>query len=237
MLPGLFLEMAVILNIETSTDVCSVALTADGMVICHRENFEGHNHAALLSGFIKDCLDHAAGHDMRLDAVAVSIGPGSYTGLRIGLSEAKGLCYALQIPLIGVPSLKIMAVAVMFGHDLKGDELFVPMMDARRMEVYTAVYDFSLREVVAPVPLVLELDSYGDMPGDGDVLFFGNGSDKAKGVISNSRARFISGIKPLAVDMTALSEQTYMRRDFLDLAYCVPVYLKEFQATKPKKLF
>ncbi|MDE6756663.1 MAG: tRNA (adenosine(37)-N6)-threonylcarbamoyltransferase complex dimerization subunit type 1 TsaB, partial [Muribaculaceae bacterium] len=143
-----------ILNIETSTNVCSVAVTADGMVLCHREDFAGHNHATLLSGFIKDCLDHIAAHEMKLDAVAVSIGPGSYTGLRIGLSEAKGLCYALGIPLIGIDTLKIMAVEVMFTQSLEGDELFVPMIDARRMEVYTAVYDMALATLVEPTPLI-----------------------------------------------------------------------------------
>lgn len=146
--------MAVILNIETSTNVCSAALTAEGMVLCHREDFSGRNHATLLSGFIKDCLDFAAEKEMKLEAVAVSIGPGSYTGLRIGLSEAKGLCYALDIPLIGIDTLKIMAVSVMFNQELEGDELFVPMIDARRMEVYTAVYDFALNDLVAPTPLI-----------------------------------------------------------------------------------
>ena len=106
--------MAVILNIETSTKVCSAALSAEGTVLVHRENFSGQNHAVMLSGFIKDCLDYARDHEMDLEAVAVSIGPGSYTGLRIGLSEAKGLAYALGIPLIGIPTLKIMATRVMF---------------------------------------------------------------------------------------------------------------------------
>ena len=108
--------MPVILNIETSTDVCSVAVTAEGMVMRHYEHDGGQNHAALLSGFIKNCLDFIAEREMRLDAVAVSIGPGSYTGLRIGLSEAKGLAYALDIPLIGIPTLQIMAVSVMFNR-------------------------------------------------------------------------------------------------------------------------
>ena len=110
--------MAVILNIETSTEVCSAALTAEGMVLCHNEDFQGRNHAALLSGFVKRCLDHAREHEMKLDAVAVSLGPGSYTGLRIGLSEAKGLAYALDIPLIGVSTLQLLAVHAMFNADL-----------------------------------------------------------------------------------------------------------------------
>ncbi|MBP3537889.1 MAG: tRNA (adenosine(37)-N6)-threonylcarbamoyltransferase complex dimerization subunit type 1 TsaB, partial [Muribaculaceae bacterium] len=109
--------MAVILNIETSGSVCSAALTAEGTVIAHREDFEGRNHATLLSGFIKHCLDHAAEHEIKLDAVAVSMGPGSYTGLRIGLSEAKGLAYALNIPLIGVNTLELLATRVMFSSD------------------------------------------------------------------------------------------------------------------------
>lgn len=227
-----------ILNIETSTDVCSVAVTSDGMVLCHREDFSGHNHATLLSGFIKDCLDHIASHEMKLDAVAVSIGPGSYTGLRIGLSEAKGLCYALNIPLIGIDTLKIMAVEVMFAHDVEGDELFVPMIDARRMEVYTAVYDMSLDTLTAPTPLILAPEAFDSYIADGRrLLIFGNGSDKARDVITAGNAVFISGIHPLATNMLPLAEQAFLRKDFLDLAYSVPLYLKEFQATKPRKLF
>lgn len=226
-----------ILNIETSTDVCSVAVTYDGMVLCHREDFSGHNHATLLSGFVKDCLDHIAAHEMKLDAVAVSIGPGSYTGLRIGLSEAKGLCYALNIPLIGIDTLKIMAVEVMFTHNIQGDELFVPMIDARRMEVYTAVYNMAFESLVAPTPLILSEEAYDSFLAENKMLFFGNGSDKAQQVISSPNATFIQNIHPLAANMLPLAEQAFSRGDFLDLAYSVPLYLKEFQATKPKKLF
>lgn len=231
------IDSMTILNIETSTNVCSAAVTFDGMVLCHREDFSGHNHATLLSGFIKDCLDHIASHEMKLDAVAVSIGPGSYTGLRIGLSEAKGLCYALNIPLIGIDTLKIMAVEVMFNHAVEGDELFVPMIDARRMEVYTAVYDMALTALETPHPLILAPESFDTYLADRRLLIFGNGSDKARDVITSPNATFISGIHPLASNMLPLAEQAFARKDFLDLAYSVPVYLKEFQATKPKKLF
>ncbi len=149
--------MAVILNIETSTEVCSAALTAEGMALFHREDFEGRNHAALLSGFVKGCLDHLRDHEMKLDAVAVSLGPGSYTGLRIGLSEAKGLAYALDVPLIGVSTLELLAVSAMFSSaDIDPDALLVPMIDARRMEVYTAVYDFALDALLAPQPMILD---------------------------------------------------------------------------------
>ena len=128
--------MPTILNIDTSTEVCSVALTSEGAVLEHYEEFNGRNHATLLSGFIKACLDHLRRHEMKLDAVAVSLGPGSYTGLRIGLSEAKGLAYALDVPLIGVDTLQLMAVSVMFsGEELPEDVMFAPMIDARRMEV------------------------------------------------------------------------------------------------------
>lgn len=226
-----------ILNIETSTNVCSVAVTTDGMVLCHREDFAGHNHATLLSGFIKDCLDHIAQHEMKLDAVAVSIGPGSYTGLRIGLSEAKGLCYALGIPLIGIDTLKIMAVEVMFTQSVEGNELFVPMIDARRMEVYTAVYDMALASLVEPTPLILTPEAFDTYLADRRLLIFGNGSDKARDVITSDNAVFVPDIHPLASNMLPLAEQAFMRKDFLDLAYSVPAYLKEFQATKPKKLF
>ncbi|MBD5192025.1 MAG: tRNA (adenosine(37)-N6)-threonylcarbamoyltransferase complex dimerization subunit type 1 TsaB [Bacteroidales bacterium] len=224
--------MAVILNIETSTKVCSAALTAEGMVLVHRENFSGQNHATALSGFIKDCLDYARDHEMDLEAVAVSIGPGSYTGLRIGLSEAKGLAYALNIPLIGVPTLKIMATRVMFLPDVDPDSLYAPMMDARRMEVYTAVYDLGLNALLPPVPMILDADSYAEWLDKGTVLFFGDGAEKAKSVITHRNARFIDDIVPLASDMTPLAELAYARREFLDLAYSVPEYLKEYQAVK-----
>ena len=227
--------MAVILNIETSTTVCSAALTAEGMVLCHFEDFKGQNHAALLSGFIKRCLDHARDHEMKLDAIAVSTGPGSYTGLRIGLSEAKGLAFALDIPLIGVDTLQLLAVSAMFNHDIDPDALLVPMIDARRMEVYTAVYDFALTPLLSPQPLILDTDSYSQWLSEGrPMVFFGNGSDKARDVITSPLTRFIPDIVPLASDMLALAERAWMNRQFLDLAYSTPAYLKEFQATKPK---
>lgn len=229
--------MPVILNIETSTDVCSVAVTAEGMVLRHYEHDGGQNHAALLSGFIKNCLDFIAEREMKLEAVAVSIGPGSYTGLRIGLSEAKGLAYALDIPLIGIPTLQIMAVSVMFNRWVDEDVLFAPMIDARRMEVYTSVLDMGLTPLLPDTPMILDGDSYAEYLAEKPVLFFGNGSDKFQGIVSHPNARFIPGIRPLAVDMLALAERAYARRDFLDLAYSTPNYLKEFQATKPKRPF
>ena len=230
--------MAVILNIETSTTVCSAALTAEGMVLTHYEDFEGRNHAALLSDYVKACLDFLADKELKLDAVAVSIGPGSYTGLRIGLSEAKGLAYALDISLIAVSTLELMATRVMFSTlDIDPDTIFVPMIDARRMEVYTAAYDFSLEELMAPQPLILDENSYADLIATGrQILLFGNGSAKAADVVTAPNVRIVEGVDPLAVDMIALAERAYSERKFVDLAYSVPVYLKDFVATKPKKL-
>lgn len=232
--------MATILNIETSTAVCSVALASEGAILQHSEEFQGRNHATVLSGFIKDALDYLERHDMKLDAVAVSIGPGSYTGLRIGLSEAKGLAYALECKLIGVKTLELMTVGVMFGeHNLPEGTLYAPMIDARRMEVYTALYDLALSELMAPRPLILDADSYADFLASASaVAFFGDGSDKARELLgANTCALFIPGVNPLAVDMVALSERSWRNGDFLDLAYSTPLYLKDFQATKPRNLF
>ncbi len=228
--------MAVILNIDTTTAVCSAALTAEGMVLCHAEDFEGRNHAALLSGFIKRCLDFAAERELKLEAVAVSMGPGSYTGLRIGLSEAKGLAYALEVPLIGVRTLELMATRVMFSaDDIDPESILVPMIDARRMEVFTAAYDFGLNELMKPGPLILDENSYAGLIATGrPVLLFGDGSAKAAEVIKAPNVRIIPDITPLAVDMVALAERAYARREFIDLAYSTPLYLKEFQATVPK---
>ena len=226
--------MPVILNIETSTNVCSVCLSAEGMVLCHFEDFNGQNHAALLSGYIKRCLDWAHDHEMNLEAVAVSMGPGSYTGLRIGLSEAKGLAFALNIPLIGVDTLQLMTTGVMFNHDVDFESIFVPMIDARRMEVYTAAYDMGLNALMPQQPLILDENSYADLLAEHKVVFFGNGSDKARTVITSPNARFIPDIVPLATDMIALAERSHLQRDFIDLAYSTPNYLKDFQATKPR---
>lgn len=229
--------MAVILNIETSSTVCSTALTAEGMILCHREDFDGRRHATLLSDYIKDCLDFLADKELKLDAVAVSMGPGSYTGLRIGLSEAKGLAYALDVPLIGISTLRLMATRVMFSVlDIDPETIFVPMVDARRMEVYTAAYNFALDELLQPAPLILDENSYGTLIATGrPVLLFGNGSDKAAGVVDAPNVKIVPGVEPLAVDMVALAELAYSKHDFIDLAYSVPDYLKDFVATKPKK--
>lgn len=228
--------MATILNIETSTDVCSVALTSEGQVLDHRENYEGQTHATLLSQYVKDMLNYAHSREMKLDAVAVSIGPGSYTGLRIGLSEAKGLAFGLDVPLIGVNTLQLLTVSAMFNHFIDEERLlYVPMIDARRMEVYTAAYSSALEAVLEPQAMILDEQSFKTLLDDGYTLvMMGNGSDKAQELFAQQRVRFISGIKPVAVDMLALAEKAFREQQFIDVAYSTPLYLKEFQATKPK---
>ena len=230
--------MATILHIETSTDVCSVALTTESQVLDHRENYEGQTHATLLSQYVKEMLDYARSRDLKLDAIAVSIGPGSYTGLRIGLSEAKGLAFGLQLPLIGVNTLQLLSVSTMFNHfiDVDGDKLlYVPMIDARRMEVYTAAYTPALNAVLEPQAMILDEHSFETLLEQGyQLVLMGNGSDKARQVLSRDGVRFIESIKPVAVDMLALAEKAYREKNFIDVAYSTPLYLKEFQATKPK---
>lgn len=227
--------MANILNIETSTSVCSVALGSDGQIVDHYENYDGLNHATLLSKYIKDVLETAARKEMSIDAIAVSIGPGSYTGLRIGLSQAKGLSFGLGVPLIGVNTLQLLTVSTMFQEFFDDDILFAPMIDARRMEVYTAVYNSALTPLLEPQPMILDENSFGDLLSNHRLVIMGNGSEKASKVINNRNARFIQGVKPVAVDMLALSEKAYRENTFIDVAYSTPLYLKDFQATVPKK--
>lgn len=226
-----------ILNIETSTDCCSVALTHEGEILEERIEKQGMNHAKLLAPFADECLAYARARDLKPDAVAVSIGPGSYTGLRIGLSLAKGLCMGLNVPLIGVPTLQILAVKTMFRRfDWEGDELLVPMLDARRMEVYTAVYDFALNAIEEPHPLILEPDSFAKYLEQGRrLIFMGNGSDKYRALLPEGpQVIYVPDIVPTAAAMMALSEKAQREDRYIDTAYSVPDYLKEFQATVPK---
>lgn len=228
--------MATILNIETSTEVCSVALTSEGQVLDHSENYEGQTHATMLSQYVQQALQYARTREVSIDAIAVSIGPGSYTGLRIGLSEAKGLAFGLNVPLIGVNTLQLLTVSAMFNHFIDEDKLlYVPMIDARRMEVYTAAYTLALEALVEPQAMILDEHSFESLLDEGYTLVaVGNGSDKAREVLKHDHMRFIAGIKPVALEMMALAEKAFREQQFIDVAYSTPLYLKEFQATKPK---
>lgn len=223
--------MACILNIETSGNICSIALSRDGVIEFQREDHEGMAHSRCLAPFVDECLSELDRKGEKLDAVAVSNGPGSYTGLRIGLSLAKGLCFAREIPLITVSTLQVLAVKAMFrSMEWEGDELIVPMIDARRMEVYTAVYDFSLAEVMAPRPLILDSAAYSELPSGRRLIFIGNGAGKARDLIDRADAVWYPDAEPLAADMMALTERAFRRGDFADTAYSIPEYLKEYQA-------
>ena len=229
--------MACILHIETSTKACSVALSENGSLIFHQEDLEGPNHAVVCGVFVDEALSFANSHAIPVDAVAVSEGPGSYTGLRIGVSLAKGVCYGRDLPLLSVPTLKLLCVPVLLGkEELPEDALLVPMIDARRMEVYSAVYDRSLREVRAIGADIVTADTYLPFLEEHPVYFFGNGAAKCQSVIQHPNAHFIEGIVPLAKWMFPLAERALHLGETRDVAYFEPFYLKDFVAIKSKSL-
>lgn len=229
--------MSCIINIETSATVCSVAVSQDGQCICHEEEGNGPSHNELLGKLIDSALGFAEHHAIPIDAVAVSKGPGSYTGLRIGTSMAKGLCYGLGVPLVGVPTLEVLCVPVLLRHDtLPDDALLCPMLDARRMEVYAAIYDRALREVRQTQADVVTAETYREYLDRGPVYFFGPGAAKCMPVIAHPNARLIEGIEPLAKWMFPLAEKRLLRGKVDDTAYFTPFYLKDFIALKPKRL-
>lgn len=225
--------MSTILAIETSGKYCSVALIHEGLAEFSRVDEVEMNHARAIGPFVDECVKEARRREWKIDAVAVSMGPGSYTGLRIGLSMAKGLCFSLNVPLIGVSTLKLIAVKAMFRNiDWQGNEILVPMIDARRMEVYTAAYDFRLDALMPPQPLILSEESYSGLPKGRAVYFMGDGAAKSKEILSGERYNWLDGVNPKASDMTALAEKSFREGDFLDVAYSVPEYLKEYEAKK-----
>ena len=232
-----FLIMSCILNIETSTDVCSVAISDSGQVIFNKEDHSGPNHAVKLGVYVDEALDFLDSHGLPLEAVAVSCGPGSYTGLRIGVSMAKGICYGRGVKLIAVPTLELMAVPVLLGeHPEEEDALIVPMLDARRMEVYAEVLDRALK-VVRPIQAdIVDADTYKEYLDKHPVYFFGNGAAKCMETINHPNAHLVEGIEPLAKNMAPLAEKRFVEGKFEDVAYFVPFYLKDFVAKMPKKL-
>ena len=232
-----------ILHIETSTELCSVALSGGGQCLAVRENSEGRNHAAMLTPFIDDLMKT---HDVsihQLDAVAVSSGPGSYTGLRIGLSTAKGLCYGGDIPLIAVPTLQAMSMGFAQQYPETGtrnselgtrNPLLCPMIDARRMEVYTALYDFDGRQVEKVSAEIITEQSFASWLDERSVYFFGNGAAKCRAIMTHPNAVFPEGFAHSARYMIQPALQAYHEKRFEDVAYFEPFYLKDFIAG-PKK--
>ena len=229
--------MSCILNIETSTDVCSVAISDNGQVIFNKEDHSGPNHAVKLGVYVDEALSFIDAHGIPLEAVAVSCGPGSYTGLRIGVSMAKGICYGRDVKLISIPTLELMAVPVLLGeHPAEEDALIVPMLDAHRMEVYAKVMDRALKEVRPIQADIVDAETYKEYLDRGTVYFFGNGAEKCMEVINHPNARLVKGIEPLAKNMAPLAEKRFVEGKFEDVAYFVPFYLKDFVAKMPKKL-
>ncbi len=229
--------MSCIVHIETTTTVCSVALSQDGQCLMSEEKFDGPSHGTVLAPFVEEAVSFADSHAIPIDAVAVSRGPGSYTGLRIGASTAKGLCYGRNLKLIAVSTLELMCVPLLLFHDeLPYDALFCPMLDARRMEVYTALYTRSLKEVKPVSAEIIDETSYQDLLQQHKIVFFGNGAEKCKQTIVHPNALFIDGITPLAKYMFPLAEKALAQGITEDVAYFEPFYLKEFVATKPRKL-
>ncbi len=229
--------MSCILNIETSTNVCSVALSQDGVCLYEDVNMEGPSHAQVLAGYVKNAVSFADSHAIPIDAIAISKGPGSYTGLRIGVSEAKGVAYGRDAKLLSVPTPKLLTVPILLGHEeLPEDALLCPMIDARRMEVYCALYDRALNEVVQTQALVIDSDSFKEYLDKQPIYFMGNGADKCVETIQHPNAHFIKNIVPRAKNMIPLAEMAMAKEQFEDVAYFEPFYLKEFVATKSKKL-
>lgn len=234
--------MALILNLETATTVCSVSLAKDGKLLALKEQNGDYSHAENLTVFIEDVCKQANISLKEVDAIAVSKGPGSYTGLRIGVSTAKGLCYSLDKPLIAVDTLQYMAIAqkllvnvTLSGVEESQSSLFCPMLDARRMEVYCAIYDLDGKQIKETAAEIIDEHSFSSLLNEHTIYFFGDGAAKCKETFSqNSNAIFINDVVPSAKNMISLSEQAYNAKQFEDVAYFEPFYLKDFVAGKKK---
>jgi tRNA threonylcarbamoyladenosine biosynthesis protein TsaB len=233
--------MPLILNIETSTNVCSVSLTGEtGAVLASRENTEDKSHSALLAVFIDEIIKESGGTFDDLSAVSVSMGPGSYTGLRIGVSTAKGICYAKSIPLIALNTLDIMASGFLRNKGSllpksPDNVILCPMIDARRMEVYMALYNASGIRIKDTSAEIIDESSFAELLKENTLYFFGNGAEKFPLIITSTSARFFAGIYPSAKEMGKLSFELFQQGKFVDLAYFEPFYLKDFITTLPKK--
>ena len=237
--------MSVILHIDTATELCSVDVSQDSAIIFQTDNLpkegenhigeKGANHASILGVMVDEAMSFTDNHAIPFDAVAVSAGPGSYTGLRIGVSMAKGIAYGRNLKLIALPTLEVQCVPVLLVHDdLPEDALLCPMLDARRMEVYAALYTRALKAVMPTQPVVVDEHSFEVYLNEHPVYFFGNGAEKCKTVIQHPNAHFLDGVPLLAKYMSPLAEKKFLQEDFADVAYFEPNYLKEFQAIKAK---
>ncbi|KLT67294.1 tRNA (adenosine(37)-N6)-threonylcarbamoyltransferase complex dimerization subunit type 1 TsaB [Pedobacter sp. BMA] len=225
--------MAKILLIETATQVCSVALSINGKIVSVKEESGQNLHASNLTLFIEEVMQSAALTYPDLDAVAVSKGPGSYTGLRIGVSTAKGLCYALEKPLIGIETLRMMAAGFMT-ENLDYSGLICPMIDARRMEVYTSIYNASLDVLEPTSAKIIDETSFSDTLSQHQVTFIGDGAAKCAATLVSANAEFNGGNFNSSKYMCALADKAYQSGSFEDVAYFEPFYLKDFVVTQSK---
>ncbi len=227
--------MALILNIETSSPVCSVALAENGFVLASKVGVNQQDHAVSLSVLIQELLSECKTDIHSLDAIAVSIGPGSYTGLRIGVSVAKGICYGADKPIIAISTLQTMALQVSKNYkELTSETWLCPMIDARRMEVYCGMFDMQNQSKQDITPLVVTENSFREILSERKIAFFGDGAEKCKNIIVSPNAIFIDGITSRAEHMIGLSEKKFQEKQFESVAYLEPFYLKDFVATVPK---
>ncbi|MFT0713367.1 tRNA (adenosine(37)-N6)-threonylcarbamoyltransferase complex dimerization subunit type 1 TsaB [Flagellimonas lutimaris] len=224
--------MAIILHLETATTNCSVSISRDDEIIVLKENnAASYSHSEQLHVFIKEALKEASLSFSDLDAVAISKGPGSYTGLRIGVSAAKGICFSLDIPLISIPTLQSMANQV----DLKPGELVIPVLDARRMEVYSCVYDNNYQKIRETRAEVINEESFVEYLGENKVYVMGSGAEKCRGVLQHPNFIFNESVVPSAKDMVSMAFEKYESKQFEDVAYFEPYYLKDFVLQQKKK--
>jgi tRNA threonylcarbamoyladenosine biosynthesis protein TsaB len=224
--------MAIILHLETATTNCSVSISKDDEIVALKENnAASYSHSEQLHVFIKEALKEASLSFSDLNAIAISKGPGSYTGLRIGVSAAKGLCFSLDIPLISVPTLQSMAHQV----EVKADELVIPVLDARRMEVYSCVYDAAYKEARETRAEVIDEDSFTEYVSGNTVYMVGSGAEKCRGVLQHPNFVFNESVVPSAKDMASIALKKYETGQFEDVAYFEPYYLKDFVLQQKKK--
>ena len=229
--------MSCILQIDTSTDVCSVAVSIDGACMFNKEDHSGPNHSIVLGTFIDEALSFVDSQGIALDAVAVSGGPGSYNGLRIGASMAKGICYGRELKLLSVPTLELLCVPVLLCHDeIEENALLCPMIDARRMEVYAGLFDRALKPVRETQADIVDNNTYKKWLDERPIYFFGNGAAKCMEQINHPNAHLIDNICPQAKWMQPLAEKRILQERFEDVAYYTPFYLKDFVAKEAKKL-
>jgi tRNA threonylcarbamoyladenosine biosynthesis protein TsaB len=224
--------MSLILQLETATTVCSVALSYHGELLALKEENKGFTHAEHLTVFIEEVMRKANKSMSEIDAIAVSKGPGSYTGLRIGVATAKGLCYALNKPLIAINSLASLAAGASAKYSNKN--YFCPMLDARRMEVYCALYAQNGTEVVSTEALILDEFSFKEKLDENEILFFGDGAAKFSSICKHPNAKFDLEIQPSAGNMIGMANEKFQLQQFEDLAYFEPFYLKEFYTPTAK---